>query len=65
MQVCSVSRFQHSRASKIREPHRPLLVNAARTIDGAVVSKIELSERLTKILRYVDQADAALAAAAA
>jgi hypothetical protein len=41
------------------------LVNAAQVIDGPLVSKIGLSERLSKILRYVDQEDAALAAAAA
>ena len=34
-------------------------------IDGPTVQKIELSERLAKILSYEDQADAALAAAAA
>jgi hypothetical protein len=33
----------------------PLLVNAARMIDGPLVSKIELSERLAKILSFVDQ----------
>jgi hypothetical protein len=32
-----------------------LLVNAARVIDGPLVSKIELSERLVKILSYEDQ----------
>jgi hypothetical protein len=35
----------------------PLLVNAAWTIDGTLVSKIGLSERLAKILSYVDQAE--------
>jgi hypothetical protein len=34
-------------------------------VDGPLVPKIALSERLAKILRYVDQEDAALAAAAA
>jgi hypothetical protein len=40
---------------------------AALVIEGSgpLVPKIALSERLAKILRYVDQADAALAAAAA
>ncbi len=33
----------------------PILVNAARLIDGPLVSKIELSERLAKILSYEDQ----------
>jgi hypothetical protein len=36
-----------------------------RGVDGPLVPKIALSERLAKILRYVDQEDAALAAAAA
>jgi hypothetical protein len=34
----------------------PLLVNAARMIDSAVVSKIELSEQLAK-MSFVDQAE--------
>jgi hypothetical protein len=35
----------------------PLLVNAARMIDSAVVPKIELSEQLAKIMSFVDQAE--------
>jgi hypothetical protein len=34
----------------------PLLVNAVRMIDGPLVSKIGLSERLAKIMSYEDQA---------
>jgi len=34
-----------------------LLVNAAQVIDGSLVSKIRLSERLAEILSYVDQAE--------